>query len=161
LGQHQALLTVACDASLPSPHCCWCWVLLVLVFPPLLLPPQLLPAAHAGVGVDAVPCCTPHAYASTGVAAGVPWPAYRMRLCLAGEVFSEEWRSLVAQRWVCMVACTCASMCRLPACLPAPVVVAPLQPPPLPAAARGLPAIECLWSAPSCLPPAGWALLTF
>ncbi|EFN53493.1 hypothetical protein CHLNCDRAFT_36451 [Chlorella variabilis] len=36
--------------------------------------------------------------ADAGMAAGVPWGEYRMRLCLAGEVFSEEWRTLMAQR---------------------------------------------------------------
>ncbi len=34
----------------------------------------------------------------TGRARGVPWPAYRVKLVLAGEVFSEEWRTLVGQR---------------------------------------------------------------
>ena len=34
----------------------------------------------------------------TGVAAGVPWPDYTIKLVLAGEVFSEEWRDLVAGR---------------------------------------------------------------
>ncbi|MDG6103144.1 phenylacetate--CoA ligase family protein [Dactylosporangium aurantiacum] len=29
---------------------------------------------------------------------GVDWPAYRIRLLLAGEVFSEEWRTLVGSR---------------------------------------------------------------
>ncbi|KAL4424238.1 hypothetical protein ABPG75_001539 [Micractinium tetrahymenae] len=36
--------------------------------------------------------------ADAGVAAGLPWADYRVRLVLAGEVFSEEWRSLMAQR---------------------------------------------------------------
>ncbi|MGH3943445.1 MAG: phenylacetate--CoA ligase family protein [Pseudonocardiaceae bacterium] len=31
----------------------------------------------------------------TGRARGVPWPDYRVKLVLAGEVFSEEWRTLV------------------------------------------------------------------
>ncbi len=30
-----------------------------------------------------------------GLAAGVDWPAYRIKLILAGEVFSEEWRDLM------------------------------------------------------------------
>ena len=34
----------------------------------------------------------------TGLAAGVDWPAYAIKLVLAGEVFSEQWRDLVAQR---------------------------------------------------------------
>ncbi|HEY2763695.1 MAG TPA: phenylacetate--CoA ligase family protein, partial [Pseudonocardiaceae bacterium] len=34
----------------------------------------------------------------TGRARGVPWPDYRIKLVLAGEVFSEEWRSLVGAR---------------------------------------------------------------
>lgn len=34
----------------------------------------------------------------TGVAQGVDWPAYAIKLVLAGEVFSEQWRDLVAQR---------------------------------------------------------------
>lgn len=34
----------------------------------------------------------------TGLAAGVDWPKYAIKLVLAGEVFSEEWRDLVAQR---------------------------------------------------------------
>lgn len=29
---------------------------------------------------------------------GVDWPAYRIKLVLAGEVFSEQWRDLVSQR---------------------------------------------------------------
>jgi phenylacetate-CoA ligase len=33
-----------------------------------------------------------------GVARGVPWPSYRIRAVLAGEVFSEQWRDLVAAR---------------------------------------------------------------
>jgi phenylacetate-CoA ligase len=33
-----------------------------------------------------------------GRARGVDWPAHSIRLMLAGEVFSEEWRSLVGQR---------------------------------------------------------------
>jgi phenylacetate-coenzyme A ligase PaaK-like adenylate-forming protein len=33
-----------------------------------------------------------------GLAAGVSWPAYHTRLVMAGEVFSEEWRTLVGQR---------------------------------------------------------------
>ncbi|KAL4442730.1 hypothetical protein ABPG77_006724 [Micractinium sp. CCAP 211/92] len=36
--------------------------------------------------------------ADAGVAAGVPWADYRVKLVLAGEVFSEEWRSLMIQR---------------------------------------------------------------
>jgi phenylacetate-CoA ligase len=34
----------------------------------------------------------------TGLARGVDWPAYHVRLVLAGEVFSEEWRDLVGRR---------------------------------------------------------------
>lgn len=34
----------------------------------------------------------------TGRARAVPWPDYRIKLVLAGEVFSEEWRSLVGER---------------------------------------------------------------
>jgi phenylacetate-CoA ligase len=34
----------------------------------------------------------------TGLAEGVDWPAYTIKLVLAGEVFSEQWRDLVAQR---------------------------------------------------------------
>ncbi len=34
----------------------------------------------------------------TGIATGVPWPDYAVKLVLAGEVFSEEWRDLVAGR---------------------------------------------------------------
>jgi phenylacetate-CoA ligase len=34
----------------------------------------------------------------TGIAQGVAWQHYRMRLILAGEVFSEEWRNLVCER---------------------------------------------------------------
>lgn len=34
----------------------------------------------------------------TGRARGVPWPDYGIKLVLAGEVFSEEWRSLVGER---------------------------------------------------------------
>jgi phenylacetate-CoA ligase len=33
-----------------------------------------------------------------GIAEGVPWHSYSLKLVLAGEVFSEEWRSLVAER---------------------------------------------------------------
>jgi phenylacetate-CoA ligase len=33
-----------------------------------------------------------------GLAAGVNWAAYKPKLVLAGEVFSEEWRTLVGQR---------------------------------------------------------------
>ena len=33
-----------------------------------------------------------------GLVEGVPWHAYSLKLALAGEVFSEEWRSLVAER---------------------------------------------------------------
>jgi phenylacetate-CoA ligase len=33
-----------------------------------------------------------------GLAHGVPWPDYRVKLVLAGEVFSEEWRALMGQR---------------------------------------------------------------
>ncbi|MGH3999122.1 MAG: phenylacetate--CoA ligase family protein [Pseudonocardiaceae bacterium] len=34
----------------------------------------------------------------TGRALGVPWPDYHVKLVLAGEVFSEEWRTLVGER---------------------------------------------------------------
>ncbi|WP_328454543.1 phenylacetate--CoA ligase family protein [Amycolatopsis sp. NBC_00438] len=34
----------------------------------------------------------------TGVAEGIDWRAYAIKLVLAGEVFSEQWRDLVAQR---------------------------------------------------------------
>jgi phenylacetate-CoA ligase len=34
----------------------------------------------------------------TGLAAGLDWPSYSVKLVLAGEVFSEEWRDLVGQR---------------------------------------------------------------
>jgi phenylacetate-CoA ligase len=34
----------------------------------------------------------------TGTAAGLDWARYRIKLVLAGEVFSEEWRDLVGQR---------------------------------------------------------------
>lgn len=34
----------------------------------------------------------------TGRARGVPWPDYHIKLVLAGEVFSEEWRTLVGER---------------------------------------------------------------
>jgi phenylacetate-CoA ligase len=34
----------------------------------------------------------------TGVSEGVPWSRYAIKLVLAGEVFSEEWRDLVARR---------------------------------------------------------------
>jgi hypothetical protein len=33
-----------------------------------------------------------------GVASGVPWADYAIKLVLAGEVFSEQWRDLVALR---------------------------------------------------------------
>ncbi|HEY3902411.1 MAG TPA: phenylacetate--CoA ligase family protein [Streptosporangiaceae bacterium] len=33
-----------------------------------------------------------------GLAAGVDWPEYRIKLVLAGEVFSEEWRDLMGRR---------------------------------------------------------------
>jgi len=33
-----------------------------------------------------------------GIAEGMPWHSYALKLVLAGEVFSEEWRSLVAER---------------------------------------------------------------
>lgn len=33
-----------------------------------------------------------------GLADGVDWPAYRVKLVLAGEVFSEEWRDLMGRR---------------------------------------------------------------
>ncbi|MDQ2884297.1 MAG: phenylacetate--CoA ligase family protein [Actinomycetota bacterium] len=34
----------------------------------------------------------------TGLTRGVSWPDYRVKLVLAGEVFSEEWRTLVGER---------------------------------------------------------------
>jgi phenylacetate-CoA ligase len=34
----------------------------------------------------------------TGIQQGVPWSDYAVKLVMAGEVFSEEWRSLVGQR---------------------------------------------------------------
>jgi phenylacetate-CoA ligase len=34
----------------------------------------------------------------TGIAQGVRWPDYRIKMVFAGEVFSEEWRSLVCER---------------------------------------------------------------
>jgi phenylacetate-CoA ligase len=34
----------------------------------------------------------------TGLAAGIDWARYSVKLVLAGEVFSEEWRDLVGQR---------------------------------------------------------------
>ncbi|MGW6442578.1 phenylacetate--CoA ligase family protein [Lentzea sp. NPDC055074] len=34
----------------------------------------------------------------TGLAEGVDWAAYRIKLVLAGEVFSEQWRDLVSRR---------------------------------------------------------------
>jgi phenylacetate-CoA ligase len=33
-----------------------------------------------------------------GIAQGIPWQDYRVKLVMAGEVFSEEWRSLVGER---------------------------------------------------------------
>ena len=33
-----------------------------------------------------------------GLAQGIDWPAFRVKLVLAGEVFSEEWRDLVGRR---------------------------------------------------------------
>ncbi|WP_088243576.1 phenylacetate--CoA ligase family protein [Calothrix rhizosoleniae] len=34
----------------------------------------------------------------TGIARGLKWQQYQVKLVMAGEVFSEEWRSLVAER---------------------------------------------------------------
>ncbi|MGF2036895.1 MAG: phenylacetate--CoA ligase family protein [Nostoc sp. CmiVER01] len=34
----------------------------------------------------------------TGIASGVEWQQYQIKLVMAGEVFSEEWRSLVGER---------------------------------------------------------------
>ena len=34
----------------------------------------------------------------TGIARGMEWQQYRIKLVMAGEVFSEEWRSLVGER---------------------------------------------------------------
>jgi phenylacetate-CoA ligase len=33
-----------------------------------------------------------------GMSEGIDWPTYQVKLVMAGEVFSEEWRSLVGQR---------------------------------------------------------------
>lgn len=33
-----------------------------------------------------------------GLASGIEWPRYQIKLVMAGEVFSEEWRSLVSKR---------------------------------------------------------------
>lgn len=33
-----------------------------------------------------------------GIARGIAWPRYRVKLVMAGEVFSEEWRTLVGER---------------------------------------------------------------
>jgi phenylacetate-CoA ligase len=33
-----------------------------------------------------------------GLAQGIDWPGYRIKLVLAGEVFSEEWRDLIGRR---------------------------------------------------------------
>lgn len=34
----------------------------------------------------------------SGIAQGIPWPQYGVKLVMAGEVFSEEWRTLVGER---------------------------------------------------------------
>lgn len=34
----------------------------------------------------------------TGLVRGVPWPDYHVKLVMAGEVFSEEWRTLMGER---------------------------------------------------------------
>jgi phenylacetate-CoA ligase len=34
----------------------------------------------------------------SGIARGIDWEPYRVKMVMAGEVFSEEWRSLVAER---------------------------------------------------------------
>ena len=34
----------------------------------------------------------------SGIARGIAWPRYHIKLVLAGEVFSEEWRTLVGER---------------------------------------------------------------
>jgi phenylacetate-CoA ligase len=34
----------------------------------------------------------------TGRVQGVPWPDYHVKLVMAGEVFSEEWRTLIGER---------------------------------------------------------------
>ena len=34
----------------------------------------------------------------SGMAQGIPWQTYNIKLVMAGEVFSEEWRSLVGER---------------------------------------------------------------
>ena len=34
----------------------------------------------------------------SGRAEGIPWPQYHIKLVMAGEVFSEEWRTLVGER---------------------------------------------------------------
>jgi phenylacetate-CoA ligase len=40
-----------------------------------------------------------------GVSSGVEWPRYKPKLVMAGEVFSEEWRTLVGQRTGSTQAC--------------------------------------------------------
>lgn len=86
-------------------------------------------------------CC----FLAAGMAAGVPWGEYRMRLCLAGEVFSEEWRTLMAQRWAGRQGrLSCALQQRAAAC-------------PHPAAA-GMLSWQAVWPIGACCPwePAGW-----
>ncbi|KAJ3405243.1 hypothetical protein HDV05_006688 [Chytridiales sp. JEL 0842] len=34
----------------------------------------------------------------SGISQGIPWPTYNLKMVFAGEVFSEEWRSLIATR---------------------------------------------------------------
>lgn len=41
----------------------------------------------------------------SGIAQGIPWPQYGIKLVMAGEVFSEEWRSLVGERMGSTQAC--------------------------------------------------------
>jgi phenylacetate-CoA ligase len=41
----------------------------------------------------------------TGISQGLDWSRYRVKLVMAGEVFSEEWRNLVANRVGCENPC--------------------------------------------------------
>jgi phenylacetate-CoA ligase len=41
----------------------------------------------------------------TGISQGLDWSGYRVKLVMAGEVFSEEWRNLVANRVGCENPC--------------------------------------------------------
>jgi phenylacetate-CoA ligase len=40
-----------------------------------------------------------------GLAQGIDWPAYNVKLVMAGEVFSEAWRSLLGHRLGCSAIC--------------------------------------------------------